>query len=256
MTQWSLLIHYRHGIKPLHSNTTMFKSLRATLAAAALIAFGTFTTVDAQAQMFGDRGREERMTIGVGGGVNSNFGSGDFETNEFRRGSWHAPEFHVSAEIPVSQNISISPRVTYNDFSTRLNHSQTEALPEARSTSMELRTIGGELLGKYSVVGGLHLLGGAGVAGVFERKMVSGSSVVAEARTSGSYDEMASTSDVLVSGIVGAGYDIPVIEGSMWVSPEVTYNVPLHGYARNEADGNLRINSLQSKATLKIALGQ
>ena len=232
----------------------MFKSLRATLAAA-VIALGSVIGVsNADAQMFGDRGREEHMSIGVGGGVNSNFGSGDFETSEFRRGSWHAPEFHIAGEVPVSQNLTISPRVVYNDFSTRLNHSQTSELSEAASTSMEIRTIGGELLGKYSVVGGLHLLGGAGVNGVFERKMVSGSSSVAEARTSGSYDEMASTSDFLVSGIIGAGYDIPVIEGSMWVTPEVTYNVPLHGYARNEADGNLRINSLQSKATLKFAL--
>jgi hypothetical protein len=235
-------------------NTTMLKSLRATLAAA-VIALGSFATVsDADAQMFGDRGREEHMSIGLGGGVNSNFGSGDFETSEFRRGSWHAPEFHVAGEIPVTQGLTLSPRVVYNDFSTRLNNNQEGELSAERSTSMEIRTIGGELLGKVGVVGGLHLLGGAGVNGVFERKMVSGSNSVAEARTSGSYDEMSTTSDVLVSGIVGAGYDIPVIEGSMWVTPEVTYNVPLHGYARNEADGNLRINSLQSKATLKFAL--
>jgi hypothetical protein len=232
----------------------MLKSLRATLAAA-VIAFGSFVgTSDADAQMFGDRGREERSTIGIGGGVNSNFGSGDFETSEFRRGSWHAPEFHIAGEIPVTQSFSVSPRVVYNDFSTRLNHNMSGELSEARSTSMEIRTIGGELLGKYSVVGGLHLLGGAGVNGVFERKMVTGSNSVSEARTAGSYDDMASTSDFLVSGILGAGYDIPVVENSIWVTPEVTYNVPLHGYARNEADGNLRINSLQSKATLKFAL--
>jgi len=232
----------------------MLKSLRATLAAA-VIAFGSFVGMsDADAQMFGERGREERVTIGIGGGINSNFGSGDFETSEFRRGSWHAPEFHVAGEIPLTQDFSVSPRVVYNDFSTRLNNSQTGELSADRSTSMEIRTIGGELLGKYSVVGGLHLLGGAGVNGIFERKMITGSNSVPEARQTGSYDAMATTSDVLVSGIIGAGYDIPVIEGSMWVTPEVSYNVPLHGYARNEADGNLRINSLQSKATLKMAL--
>jgi hypothetical protein len=232
----------------------MLKSLRATLAAA-VIAMGSLISVSsADAQMFGDRGREEHMSIGLGGGVNSNFGSGDFETSEFRRGSWHAPEFHVAGEIPVTQGLTISPRVVYNDFSTRLDNNMAGKLSDDRSTSMEIRTIGGELLGKVGVVGGLHLLGGAGVNGVFERKMVSGSSAVAEARANGSYDQMSTTSDFLVSGIVGAGYDIPVVEGSMWVTPEVTYNVPLHGYARNEADGNLRINSLQSKATLKFAL--
>lgn len=232
----------------------MLKSLRATLAAA-VIALGSFVgTSDADAQMFGDRGREERVTIGLGGGVNSNFGSGDFETGEFRRGSWHTPEFHIAGEIPVTQSLTVSPRVVYNDFSTRLNHNMAGQLDESRSTSMEIRTIGGELLGKYSVVGGLHMLGGAGVNGVFERKIYTGSDDVADARQSGSYEQMQTTSDVLVSGIIGAGYDIPVVEGSMWVTPEVTYNVPLHGYARNEADGNLRINSLQSKATLKFAL--
>lgn len=232
----------------------MLKSLRATLAAA-IIAFGSFIgTSDADAQMFGERGREERATIGIGGGINSNFGSGDFETSEFRRGSWHAPEFHIAGEIPVSQNFSVSPRVVYNDFSTRLNNSQSGELDASRSTSMEIRTIGGELLGKYSVVGGLHMLGGAGLNGVFERKMISGSNSVPAARRTGSFDEMSSTADYLVSGIIGAGYDLPVVEGSMWITPEVTYNVPLHGYARSDGDGNLRINSLQSKATLKMAL--
>lgn len=231
----------------------MLKSLRGTLAAA-IIAFGTFTGISsADAQMFGDRGREERLTIGVGGGVNANFGSGDFDQDMFRRGSYHAPEFHVSMEVPVTQDFAISPRVAYNDFSTRLDHSQSAELSEAQSTSMELRTIGGELLGKYSVVGGLHLLGGAGVHGVFERKSMTGSSV-ALARDLGAEENMSTTSDILVSGVIGAGYDIPVVENSIWVSPEVTYNVPLHGYARGDNDGNLRINSVQSKATLKIAL--
>jgi hypothetical protein len=232
----------------------MLKSLRATLAAA-VIAMGSLISVSsADAQMFGDRGREERWSIGLGGGVNSNFGSGEFETGEFRRGSWHTPEFHIAAEIPVTQGLTVSPRVVYNDFSTRLNNNMDGELSADRSTSMEIRTIGGEVLGKVGVVGGLHLLGGAGVNGVFERKMVSGSNVVAEARTDGSFDEMSSTSDFLVSGIIGAGYDIPVVEGSMWVTPEVTYNVPLHGYARSDSDGDLRINTLQSKATLKFAL--
>jgi len=105
----------------------MFKSLRATLAAA-VIAMGSLISVSsADAQMFGDRGREEHMSIGLGGGVNSNFGSGDFETSEFRRGSWHAPEFHIAGEIPVTQGLTISPRVVYNDFSTRLNNSQAES---------------------------------------------------------------------------------------------------------------------------------
>jgi hypothetical protein len=232
----------------------MLKSLRATLAAA-IIAFGSFVGMsDASAQMFGDRGREEHYTIGLGGGVNANFGSGDFETGEFRRGSWHTPEFHIAGEIPVSQDLSVSPRVVYNDFSTRLNNNMSGELDASRSTSMEIRTIGGEVLGKYSVVGGLHVLGGAGVNGVFERKMITGSNSVAEARQAGSYDAMSTTSDWLVSGIIGAGYDLPIVEGSMWLTPELTYNVPLHGYARNESDGNLRINSVQSKATLKMAL--
>jgi len=235
----------------------MFKSIRRTLAVAAIAAFTTIgLTSSANAQMFGDRGHEEHTTIGVGAGYNTNFASGDYNpagnNSTFMRGTWHTPSFHIAAEIPMTSELAFQPRISYNDLSGKLDQNEFGSVPSSSSETFTYRTIGADALLKYSVVGGLHVLGGAGIGAAIQSTYTAGSNSVHSSIMTGS--QMPNTPRVLFTGIAGAGYDVPLSEDRMWITPEVDYTVPLNNLAQGTGDGDLRVNSLSSKVTLKMAL--
>ncbi len=62
--------------------------------------------------------------------------------------------------------------------------------------------------------------------------------------------------ELMVSAMAGAGYDIPLTTDSkVWLTPELTYNVQLKSLAQGDNDGDLRVNTIASKITLKFGLG-
>jgi hypothetical protein len=59
---------------------------------------------------------------------------------------------------------------------------------------------------------------------------------------------------VIPSATAGLGFDIPVRTNEMWISPEVTYSVPLMNLAQGTNDGSLSINTLTTKISAKFAI--
>lgn len=240
----------------------MFRnSIRSFIAAAAIAVASFVGTSDASAQIMRDEevSRPQEVTFGVGGGLNLNMAGGDFNPMQTGAGSYgvgdyHAPSFHAELEVPVTSNLRIAPRIAYNDFSSVIDDDasgNTVAASDTRAYSY--RTVGADLLAKYSVMDGLHLIGGGNVSVSTKRSYAMGVDNIQAA--SASMSEM-DAPELFVSAMAGAGYDIPLTTDSkVWLTPEVTYNVPLKSLAQGDNDGDLRVNTLASKITLKFGLG-
>jgi hypothetical protein len=240
----------------------MFKrSIRSFFAAAAIAIASFIGTVDASAQIMRDDvvERPQEITVGIGGGLNLNMAGGDFNPMQTGAGSYgvgdyHTPSFHAELEVPVTSNLRLAPRVSYNDFSSVIDDDasgNTVAQQDMRAYSY--KTIGADMLAKYSVLDGLHLIGGGNVSVTTKRSYAMGvDNVQAASASEASMD----APNLMVSAMAGAGYDIKLTTDSkVWLTPEVTYNVPLKSLAQGDNDGDLRVNTLASKITLKFGLG-
>jgi hypothetical protein len=240
----------------------MFKSIRkiVALAAIALASFATTTTADAQIMRDRDASTSpHEITFGVGGGLNLNMAGGDFNPMQtgpsgYGVGDYHTPSFHAELEVPVTSNLRGAARVTYNDFSSVIDDDasgNTVAAEDMRAFSY--RTVGTDLMAKYTVIDNLHLIGGGNVSISTKRSYAMGQDNVQAA--SASQSEM-DAPELFISAMAGAGYDIPLTQDSkVWLTPEVTYNVPLKSLAQGDNDGDLRVNTIASKITLKFGLG-
>jgi len=237
------------------------KTFRGILAALVLMVFTTMSVNNAHAQLTRFQSNSlypVEMTVGAGGGLNTNLASGTFNPDQtgamgFRTGDYNVPEFHAMVEIPVTDNLMIVPRVTYNDFSNVLdNQEQSDiTVPTSQTTAYRYRLVGGELLAKYRVFDGLHVLGGANVSGAVRSDANQG---ITKAYASTS--ESSSLPKTLVSAVGGLGYDIP-INGTnrIWLSPEVVANVPLQNLAQTGTDGSLHSVTISSRVSMKFGLG-
>jgi hypothetical protein len=246
----------------------MLKSIKGILAASLIALFTTINT-DASAQMgrvesgediFGFRAHPQQLTVGIGGGVNTNMAWGAYNPMgssdaSFSKGNYHTPNFHVGMELPTGlSNFSLVPRVTYNDLSSVLDdNGDGQTIDQGSQVAYAYRTIGVDGLVKYSVTDNLHLLGGGNISGSVKRSFSTGTTTVESA--SASQSEMPGSPEYLISAIGGVGYDIPLtMDSRIMLTPEVSYNVPLANLAQGDRDGDLRVNTLSSKITLKFAL--
>jgi hypothetical protein len=239
----------------------MFKSIRGFIAAAAIAVASLTATTDAGAQIMRDEANSapHEVTFGVGGGLNLNMAGGDFNPMQtgpasYGVGDYHTPSFHAELELPVTTNLRVAQRVTYNDFSSVIDDDasgNTVAAQDMRAFSY--KTIGTDLLAKYTVISNLHLIGGGNLSISTKRSYAMGVDNVQAASASSS--EM-DAPELYISAMAGAGYDIPLTTDSkVWLTPEVTYNVPLKSLAQGDNDGDLRVNTIASKVTLKFGLG-
>jgi hypothetical protein len=69
-----------------------------------------------------------------------------------------------------------------------------------------------------------------------------------------SNQEMPNVPLVIPSATAGLGFDIPVRHNEMWISPEVTYSVPLMNLAQGSGDGSLGIQTVTTKISAKFAI--
>lgn len=239
----------------------MFKSIRNTIAAASLALASIIAPSVSDAQiMRTEITQPSQMTIGFGGGINLNMANGDFNPmatgpGSYGRGDYHTPSFHAELEVPVSEALRIAPRLSYNDFSSVLDDDgQGNTVSMSDSRAFSYRTVGADLLLKYGVIEGLHLMGGGNVSVSVKRSYSTGVDNVQAASASSS--EM-NAPELFASAIGGVGYDLPLTtDAKVWITPEVTYNVPLKSLAQGDSDGDLRVNTLASKITLKFGLGE
>lgn len=240
------------------------KTIRKALIALALLAGVTMgLRTDAQSQTFSLFRESTRhpdvITWGFGGGVNDNFARGTYTpsgaSGQYLKGDYAAPEAHVLAEIPISTNFMFSPRVTYSHMGSILHETDggTE-VPINQQIAVNYQALSADALLKYSI-GDLYILGGAGVAASVKRSIAVGSNSLEDASRSGV--AMPGVPEVIGIGQAGLGYDIPVMTHRMWVSPEVTFNMPFVSLARNdETAGFLHLNTLSSRISMKFTLGQ
>lgn len=239
----------------------MFKSIRSIIAATA-IAVASFTaTTDASAQIMRDEvsTSPQEITFGIGGGLNLNMAGGDFNPmqsgpSSYGVGDYHTPSFHAELEVPVTSALRGAARVTYNDFSSVIDDDASgNTVAESDMRAFSYRTLGTDLMAKYTVIDNLHLIGGGNVSIATKRSYAMGVDNVLAA--SASMSEM-DAPELFISAMAGAGYDIPLTTDSkVWLTPEVTYNIPLKSLAQGDNDGDLRVNTLASKITLKFGLG-
>ena len=238
----------------------MFKSIRKMIAIAAVALASFATTADAQImreEMGSSSPRE--ITFGVGGGLNLNMAGGDFNPMQSGPGSYgvgdyHTPSFHAELEAPIAGDLRGAIRASYNDFSSVIDDDASgNTVDRSEMRAFSYRTVGADLLAKYSVIDNLHLIGGGNVSVSTKRSYAMGVDNVQAA--SASMSEM-DAPELYISAMAGAGYDIPLTTDSkVWLTPEVTYNIPLKSLAQGDNDGDLRVNTLASKITLKFGLG-
>jgi hypothetical protein len=240
----------------------MFKSIRSYIAAAAIAIASIATTTDVNAQIMRSEDAStspREMTFGVGGGVNLNMAGGDFNPmqtgpSSYGVGDYHTPSFHAELEVPITSNLRGAARVSYNDLSSVIDDDASgNTVAQSDMRAFSYRTVGTDLMAKYTVIDNLHLIGGGNVSISTKRSYAMGQDNVQAA--SASQSEM-DAPELMISAMAGAGYDIPLTTDSkVWLTPEVTYNLPLKSLAQGDNDGDLRVNTLASKITLKFGLG-
>lgn len=239
-------------------------TIRKALVALALLAGVTLgLRTDAHSQtfsLFRESTRHPDMIVwGFGGGVNDNFARGTFTppgaSGQYLQGDYAAPEAHLLMEIPISTNFMFSPRVTYSHMGSVMHETDGgDAVPLNQNISVNYQILGADALLKYSI-GDLYIIGGAGVAAAVKHSIAVGSNNLEDASRSGV--SIPGTPEVIGIGQAGLGYDIPVRTNRMWISPEVTFNMPFVNLATNDASaGTLHLNTLSSRLSMKFSLGQ
>lgn len=247
------------------------KTLRTALGALAIAACSTLgmNTVHAQTAMSSEPSTDltsrfysvpensSRLVWGVGGGMNANMGYGDYHpagstATGTRNGTDFQPEAHLLLEVPVANNLAFSPRISYNNLSTKLNR-QSGSTMSSGDVSVAYQTLGLDALLKYNIAGsGAYIMGGAGVAEAVKRSYQVGTSNTDQAAFSN--QQMPNVPYIIPSATAGLGFDIPVRTNEMWISPEVTYSVPLMNLAQGSGDGSLGIQTVTTKVSAKFAI--
>jgi len=225
----------------------------AMFAVASFAVFSMSTSADAQ--MFSTQPTEpQAITLGVGGGVNTNMAFGTFNPSGgsgYMKGNWETPTFHISGEFPVAKDLMISPRLSYNDFSSVLdNNAADQRVPESQMIGYAYKTVGADLLLKYSFAGPAHLLVGVNASKSVQRRVATGNHEIAAAYQSN--DGLPNSTQFYSAIEGGLGYDIPVSTGKAWITPEVTYAIPFMNISTGST-GDLRVNTLTTRITLKFA---
>ena len=149
----------------------MFKSIRSYIAAAAIAIASIATTTDVNAQIMRSEDAStspREMTFGVGGGVNLNMAGGDFNPmqtgpSSYGVGDYHTPSFHAELEVPITSNLRGAARVSYNDLSSVIDDDASgNTVAQSDMRAFSYRTVGTDLMAKYTVIDNLHLIGGGG----------------------------------------------------------------------------------------------
>lgn len=217
------------------------------------------------------------FTLGFGGAANANWqGRGLFQTNPpagvaLDRGTPDplyggygydqshivvAPEFHILAEIPITQRWLIAPRIAYNDYSLRWDQQATAV--NAPNTNQPLvvseALIGADVLIKYSF-SNFHVMGGANLSMPVRDPYYAHSATVSDAVDQ---KNVVSNFAKFMAGLKGGvGYDIPINQNNtVWLTPEAFFTYALTNYV-SDASGDRALYpvTLSGGASLKFALG-
>lgn len=193
------------------------------------------------------------LTFGVGAGANLNYGMGDYviDGNTYSTGIGFGPAAYLLVEIPLGADWMLVPRVSYNNISTRFTDGDPgTALPAgvsgtASDLAVNLQSIGGDLLGKYSF-SAFHVVFGGHVGGLISKTYAHGSSSSA----ADSDTDLPGTSNLFAALGLGFGVDIPLNEqNTIWLTPEVFGAYPVTDLGDNS---NLNIAPFRGSIALKF----